>query len=335
VGGFRREGVDEDSFTLAVGASELLESLDPGGDIQGVHLFDAGSGDGSTLLSTALGLSSVPLVVHPDREDALREFLDARAASTDPPSGCLLLFVDALGERDPRGELMRDSAAVAVRLGGPPPRAPLPARGGPASKRTLGGDASALRAALRWLEEGPSRWWVPESHVEASVPPSPARSVDLGGVSEGAYVPRASYLQNLPSRWRFAADRCPACGTLTFPRRGRCRNCSRTEGLATVELPRAGGIVEAVTTVHPGAQPSEFDWSVERRGAYDVALVRLSEGARVTLQVTDCPPGTLHPGESIATVLRRLYPMEGEWRYGRKAVPIALTWAGSGSGLPT
>jgi len=138
-------------------------------------------------------------------------------------------------------------------------------------------------------------------------------------VSEGAYVPRARYLENLPSRWRLVAERCGACGAVTFPMRGRCRACGRTDGLAEETLPPAGKVL-AATVVAPGAQPTEFDPLVASVGAYGVVLAEMAPGVRVTLQVADHGPSPLAPGQPITTALRRLYPMEGEWRYGRKAL---------------
>jgi uncharacterized OB-fold protein len=149
------------------------------------------------------------------------------------------------------------------------------------------------------------------------------RSDNLGTVSEGAYIPRARYLENLPSRWRFLAEVCEACHRTTFPSRRVCRNCGRADSLTPVELPYNGGRVVAVTTVSAGGQPTEFDAQVAGSGPYDVALVELARGMRVTLQVTDIAPGTLAVGDHVDTLLRRLYPMEGEWRYGRKAVPVS------------
>jgi len=146
---------------------------------------------------------------------------------------------------------------------------------------------------------------------------------DLHRVSEGAYIPRARYLENLPSRWRFLAETCEACHRTTFPSRRVCRHCGRADALTPVELPYDGGRVVAVTTVSAGGQPTEFDAQVAASGPYDVALVELARGMRVTLQVTDSTPGKLRVGDHVNTFLRRLYPMEGEWRYGRKAVPIS------------
>jgi hypothetical protein len=53
-----------------------------------------------------------------------------------------------------------------------------------------------------------------------------------------------------------------------------------------------------------------------------VVLAEFAPGVRLTLQVTDAGPDELRIGSRIGTRLRRLYPMEGEWRYGRKAVPL-------------
>ncbi|MCI4366752.1 MAG: zinc ribbon domain-containing protein [Thermoplasmata archaeon] len=142
----------------------------------------------------------------------------------------------------------------------------------------------------------------------------------LASVSEGAYVPRPRYQESRASRWRFVAEQCPACGHRTFPARGVCRGCGRGEGLVPVALPYDGGTVEALTTVRPGAQPTEFDPWVEAVGGYDVALVRLAPDVLATLAVTDAVAGSTPSGAKVRTRLRRLYPMEGEWRYGRKAI---------------
>jgi hydroxymethylglutaryl-CoA synthase len=150
--------------------------------------------------------------------------------------------------------------------------------------------------------------------------PPPAIPEEVrASVSEGAYVPRPRYLENLPSRWRLVAERCAACDTLTFPVRGRCRGCGRTEGLTDEPLPGVGTVL-ASTVVAPGAHPTEFDALVAAAGAYGVVLAEMAPKVRVTLQVADHTPEPVRPGRRITTQLRRLYPMEGEWRYGRKAI---------------
>jgi uncharacterized OB-fold protein len=148
-------------------------------------------------------------------------------------------------------------------------------------------------------------------------------SVDPVNLSEGAYVPKATYLAERAGRWRLAADLCSSCGHLTFPSHGRCESCGKSDSLKVVDLPKRGLEVEATTVVHRGAQPTEFDRQVEASGNYEVVVARVAPGVRVTLQVTDGPPGWVRVGDRVDTVLRRLIPMEGAWRYGLKAIPAA------------
>jgi uncharacterized OB-fold protein len=126
------------------------------------------------------------------------------------------------------------------------------------------------------------------------------------------------------------AEACSACGVVSFPARGRCRACGRSDALQPLELPRSGLPVEATTVVHPGAQPTEFDLAVRELGPYEVVIARAAPTVRVTLQLADGAAGTVRIGDRVDTRLRRLFPMEGEWRYGRKAVVSA-----AGSPRPT
>jgi len=196
-----------------------------------------------------------------------------------------------------------------------------------------GAGVSAVAAALAHGAPSPRGSRVPDFVGDWGVPTDHGLPVDADrvrraaerdttAVSEGAYVPRAEYLQNLPSRWRFIAEECDSCHEITFPARGACRRCRRKDALAPLQLPRDGGRVVAITTIGEGGQPTEFDAQVASTGPYSVAVVELGEGIRITLQVTDTTPGELKVGDAVNTLLRRLYPMEGEWRYGRKAVPV-------------
>ncbi len=196
----------------------------------------------------------------------------------------------------------------------------------------LAGDAPTGLAAAALIHRAHSgrspgpRWvgdWGPLQGTTAGTSVSVARTLEgsLAAVSEGAYVPRPRYVENLPSRWRFMAEECPACGTTTFPARGRCRRCGGSEGLLSRRLPRDDALVIAATVIGPGGQPTEFDPQVASLGPYEVVLAELARGQRVTLQVADAAPGSIRIGDRVDTLLRRLYPQEGEWRYGRKAVP--------------
>jgi uncharacterized OB-fold protein len=322
--GRRREGPDEDRFTLVVAAAERLERRCPPSGVARIHLFGGFPAEAVATIGVAVGAPEATVRIHDDTAPELEGVLGSPEGAGGAGSE-LLLFGEALAEGPP-ATVARDAGAVAIRrrAGGnervPSSGARLPA------PRKLGADGSALARAVAWVARDAELVVPPpagpEPSVDGGAEPPPVR---LDFRSEGAYVPRARYLENLPSRWRFAAERCAACSEVTFPRRGYCRHCGRADRLEATELPRDGAAVEAVTTVRPGAQPTEFDWQVARRGAYDVALVRFAGGARATLQVTDTAPGALPRGATVATVLRRLYPMEGAWRYGRKAVAAPPT----------
>ncbi|MCI4363625.1 MAG: zinc ribbon domain-containing protein [Thermoplasmata archaeon] len=331
---------DEDRFTLLVAAAELTLGDATAG---GARRFDRltvwadGPPDLPEQLQTALGLEQLPAHLANPEPPAFAEML---ADPSTPPG--LHLAVDpasGLGAR-----------AIALQVGGEgkggievsgidgePADLPTASSGSPIwllreLLREARGEGTRVvqvpgsRLGLRVTRLGPfpgETSWNPTSSAPVHLPSSAVsgNEVELATVSEGAYLPLPTYLENLPSRWRLEAERCGACGKLSFPARGRCRHCGRLDGLTREQLPKSGGRVEAVTTVRPGAQPSEFDFQVQRGGAYDVVLVRLHPEVRVTLQVTDTPAGTTRIGVVVNTALRRLYPMEGAWRYGRKALP--------------
>ncbi len=176
--------------------------------------------------------------------------------------------------------------------------------------------------SVRWLGDWERRSLPPISIDSAHA--ALAGSIPVNNVSEGAYVPRPRYLENLPSRWRFEADRCRVCRGVTFPVATSCRHCGKSEGLDRMRLPQDHLRVLAKTVVRPGGQPTEFDAQVAIEGSYAAVIAELRPEIRVTLQVTDIDPEIIRIGGFIDTRLRRLYPMEGEWRYGRKAVPAAV-----------
>jgi len=238
---------------------------------------------------------------------AVREATDAAGSPST-----LVLTVDP--------NALQGGLAVALRFGPDPgPRAPeweLP----------TGAEGAAALACASLAKLGvfadrspgevpPPASWTPDRLASFT-------SVGLSQVSEGAYVPRPRYLENLPSRWRLEGDQCARCERVTFPRRARCRYCGQAGRLSPVNLPRDGARVVAATIIGPGSQPTEFDPQVEALGGYGVVLAEFAPGVRLTLQVTDAGPGQVRIGDRIGTRLRRLYPMEGEWRYGRKAVPM-------------
>ena len=320
---------DEDPFTMGATAVERLlpgdEALTGPVRIDLLGEFPAVAEWG---FAAVLG-TSVDLTRHPGTAAALARVV--RSAEEDGEGAAIVVAAD-LPERAPSGESPEPSplgaAAVAFLLA--PSSAPghFPLGKGSASRSAVAG---AMLVAERHEDggSGVANQFVGDwNEVPANGPSVDREAIrnaaarETTAVSEGAYVPRARYLENLPSRWRFAADRCAACGQLTFPARGSCGRCGRRDALTAVLLPRDGGRVLAVTTIRKGGQPTEFDAQVEASGPYEVALVELAAGARVTLQLTDAITGSVRVGDAVGTRLRRLYPMEGEWRYGRKAVPV-------------
>jgi len=323
--GVPRAGWDEDGFTLAVAAVERLGPRESASGVPGRILLVGSFPPTAEANLARYFASALPI----DRVGAGRSGTNAaiRAAQSGPANGgpILVLAVD-LAADDPGATASAGRAgpdrAVAVWFD---PTSAIDVPPSVDTAETPGATAPFFEYHAAHGRDHPEAWlgtWEipPSVSAAAAGAARPRPAIPLGGpVSQGAYVPMPRYEENLPSRWRLAADRCPACGALTFPVRGRCRVCGRTEGLTRTFLPLDGGLVVATTTIGPGGQPTEFDDQVAVGGPYEVALIELVPEVRVTLQVTDATPGSLKIGDRAHTALRRLYPMEGEWRYGRKA----------------
>ena len=325
----RRVGAaDEDAFTL--GATALERAWADGDWRPGpvpVHLV----GDFPPVATWGFGAvlgREAEIVRHPGDAGELERTLRALEAEEGGPA---VIVAAELPERssDPVAGPPSPvgAASVAYLLDASATAKPLAV--------AAGAGASAVAAALQEGPPSPRGSRVPDFVGDWGLPKTPGLPVDADrvrraaerettSVSEGAYISRPEYLQNLPSRWRFMADECDSCHEITFPARGACRRCRRKDSLSPLQLPRDGGRVVAITTIGEGGQPTEFDAQVASTGPYSVAVVELGEGIRITLQATDATPGELKVGDAVNTLLRRLYPMEGEWRYGRKAVPVPV-----------
>lgn len=329
-GGVRVAASDEDAFTLGATAAERAwVDRDRPTDLLVVHLFGDYPAMADWGFPVLLGRGAADVFRHPgDAGELVRTVRELEAGGEGP---ALVVAAD-LSERgvDPTnsGTSPLGAAAVAFLLEGSDRSRPFvfdsEGEGRPAAAVAL---MAGKTHGMGMRAEGYLEDWDAAPAAGRRVALGSIRAVserDLSAVSEGAYVPRARYIENLPSRWRLVADECSACHEVTFPARGACRRCQRTDSLTPISLPRDGGRVVAVTTIGKGGQPTEFDAQVEATGPYQVALVELTNGIRMTLQVTDAAPGELRVGDEVRTFLRRLYPMEGEWRYGRKAVPDRL-----------
>ena len=276
--------LDAGTFAALLGTEVSLETVGPG--TSAVELFRAaqrGSGPHWLVVSAGGGRAS------------------ERSVLSAPGEGAVALLIDEAP--DARGS---DPEALA-----------------PASHAS----ADALASWFEFAERaGNASWsgdWTADPTRGAVSSHSSAPDVAAGSlVSQGAFVPGPRYDESRRSRWRFEADRCGRCGQRTFPARGRCRSCGATEALQHERLPLGGWTVVASTVIGRGGQPTEFDAQVEATGPYGVVLAELATDARVTLQVAPeltSPPAV---GSRVDTGLRRLYSIEGAWRYGRKAVPL-------------
>ncbi len=316
VEGRRTAEADEDEFTLAATAVERLAVFAPSDAPRvPIDLLTIGPVGPEWAWPHWLGR---PVSLHPlpPGPRALARAFETASTGGEGPA----LVVAARRSSDPARD---DDGALAFLFG--PSGSGLARAEIPVVEESLG----LLAAADRFAAEVTGRVSCVTQTDPARPMSGPGRAptaVDaerLDAVSEGAYVPRPRYIENLASRWRFEGERCGACGTTSFPARGRCRRCGRYDGLTPLALPREGVRVVATTVIGRGGQPTEFDAQVAAHGPYEVVLAELAPEIRVTLQVTEASPGAVRIGDRVDTRLRRLYPMEGEWRYGRKAVPIA------------
>lgn len=323
--GVRVAAADEDLFTLLATA---LERLDPAvgssGPPTSIDLVAELPVAYDAAIEAAWGAPVSIRRTEPGPEGLAR----AVSAAESGTGGDVVVIaaqgprIDASGSSSPPAV---SAGAVAFRFTeGPGPRLSERWRSAPSSRSMLDLALELPRDASDGAKVDWTGDWTADRSTDSRTEPGPGtqyRAPPLSAVSEGAYIPRARYRESLPSRWRFRADRCPRCSAVTFPARGTCRSCGNREGLEPFALPRDNLEVVATTVIGPGGQPTEFDAQVESLGPYEVVLAELAPGVRVTLQLTDAAPGTVRIGDRVDTRLRRLYAMEGEWRYGRKAVP--------------
>jgi hydroxymethylglutaryl-CoA synthase len=302
---------DEDAFTMAATAVELLGAA---------HADRAAA--------------SRPVAVGDVTEATLEDlarFLGTPSANESPSGSAPPTLAAAL--RAARDASPESGGTLIVSV-------ELPSRSSPGTARGSAGD----RATALWIDEGAGSGLEASPRDAASIEPmlsaaetarpgapgAAAADRDPSGpglapdrpVAQGAYVPWPRYVEGIPAHWRLAADRCSACGAISFPPRGRCRACGEISGLTKVRLDPDSGRVAASTTIGPGGQPTEFDEQVAARGPYSVVLLEFDGGARATMQVAPGSPSRPRIGQRLPSRLRRLYPMEGRWRYGRKVVPV-------------
>lgn len=116
-----------------------------------------------------------------------------------------------------------------------------------------------------------------------------------------------------PARYMLKGGKCKDCGYTMYPTRKVCPKC-HSENIEVIDLPREGTIL-TYTIVY--SAPEGFgDFA-----PYAVAIVELTNGARLMLQIVDTDFEKIQIGKKINVVFRRLF-VEGKAGiiiYGPKA----------------
>jgi uncharacterized protein len=131
----------------------------------------------------------------------------------------------------------------------------------------------------------------------------------------GAYIPKATWDASLDARYRLVAGFCPSCRRGQHPRIDPCPFCG---GKTTERELKGPGSLYTNTVIAAGGGPTEFDAFQETDGTYGVAIVDFGDAIRVAGILTETELASLHIGQRMEPVFRRLYAQEGAWRYGTK-----------------
>ncbi len=114
--------------------------------------------------------------------------------------------------------------------------------------------------------------------------------------------------------YRLLGNACDECGAEFFPPVYRCRNCG-SDKLSDKEMPKEGKVI-TYTQLHetlPG---------FESQAPFFLAVVELSNGARVLTQIVDSPDEAVKTGAKLRAVVRRAQVDgdSGQILYGYKFV---------------
>ena len=135
-----------------------------------------------------------------------------------------------------------------------------------------------------------------------------------------AHVSVPKYWKALPQKYRLVAGKCSNCGTLNFPPTTLCKKCGLTETQKKIEL-KGEGTIYSYTIIGRGGAPPEFAEMQKKCGPYAIAIVKLDEGLKINVQLTDCDPFKIKIGMRVTSVFRRIYEQENVIRYGLKFRP--------------
>ncbi len=130
----------------------------------------------------------------------------------------------------------------------------------------------------------------------------------------------ARFWRETPRRYNLGGSKCTACGTVYFPPRPVCPECTHhrqsIEKMVPVQLSGTGEVL-SYTVVHEAAE------GFEMQVPYVVALVRTEEGPILTGQVVDVDPAEVRIGLKVRATFRKLREegRAGVIHYGYKFAP--------------
>ena len=130
----------------------------------------------------------------------------------------------------------------------------------------------------------------------------------------------ARFWRETPRRYNLGGSKCTTCGTVYFPPRPVCPECTHhrqsIEKMVPFQLSGSGEVL-SYTVVH---EPAE---GFEMQVPYVVALVKTVEGPVLTGQVVDAEPETVRIGLKVHATFRKLREEgpAGVIHYGYKFAP--------------
>ncbi len=131
----------------------------------------------------------------------------------------------------------------------------------------------------------------------------------------------ARFWRETPRRYNLGGSKCSVCGTIYFPPRAVCPQCTHHRQSIEKMLPfqlSGEGEVLSYTIVHEAAE------GFEMQVPYALALVKTVEGPVLTGQVVDIDPATLRIGQRVHATFRKLREegKAGVIHYGYKFAPV-------------
>ncbi|MBW2387640.1 MAG: 3-hydroxy-3-methylglutaryl CoA synthase [Deltaproteobacteria bacterium] len=110
----------------------------------------------------------------------------------------------------------------------------------------------------------------------------------------------------------FCGQRCNACGTVQFPAQRVCDSCFAKDDFARLRLSDKVGKVVTYT----------FDYFFPTPDPPTVVTISEIEGARIHLQLVDCPPEQVAIDMPIEPTFRRIHDVGGRPNYFWKGIPL-------------